>query len=157
MKKDTQRLVDLERQLGETQNARDNLQTLENRRQLQQIEQDSIRFAQLLKADSTRFANTEKRLERVIESKIKSDSVIIREAMGIMKQQAVGEKDDESLLGMQVGGSGSGIMGYVIIILLIICLMILLVQMGWRYFCLNLLSFLILRSRKAKVQGNQGS
>ena len=124
LKKDTQRLVDLERQLDETQKARDGLQTLESRRQLQQIEQDSIRFAQLLKADSTRFANTEKRLERVIESKIKSDSVIIREAMGIMKQQAVGEKDDESLLGMQVGGSGSGIMGYVIIILLIICLMI---------------------------------
>ena len=124
LKKDGERLVDLERQLGETQNARDNLQTLENRRQLQQIEQDSIRFAQLLKADSARFANTEKRLERVIESKIKSDSVIIREAMGILKQQAVGDKDDESLLGMQGAGGGSGIMGYVVIILLIICLMI---------------------------------
>ena len=121
---DAQRLDDLERQLAVAQTARDNLQTLENRRQLKQMEQDSSRFAQLLKADSTRFANTEKRLERVIESKIKSDSVIIREAMGIMQQQAVGDKDDKSLLGMQVGGSGSGIMGYVIIILLIICLMI---------------------------------
>ena len=124
LKKDAERLDDLERQLGEAQKSRDNLQTLENRRQLQQLEQDSIRFAQLLVADSTRFANTEKRLERVIESKIKSDSVIIREAMGILKQQAVGDKGDESLLGMQGASGGSGIMGYVIIILLIICLMI---------------------------------
>ena len=121
---DAQRLDDLERQLAVAQTARDNLQTLENRRQLKQMEQDSSRFAQLLKADSTRSSNTEKRLERVMESKIKSDSVIIREAMGILKQQAVGDKDDESLLGMQGAGGGSGIMGYVVIILLIICLMI---------------------------------
>ena len=121
---DAQRLDDLERQLGEAQKSRDNLQTLENRRQLQEMEQDSIRFVQLLVADSTRFANTENRLERVIESKIKSDSVIIREAMGILKQQAVGDKGDESLLGMQGASGGSGIMGYMIIILLIICLMI---------------------------------
>ena len=124
LKKDAERLDELEIQLQDAQNARNNLQTLENRRQLQEIEQDSIRFAQLLKADSTRFANTENRLERVIESKIKSDSVIIREAMGILKQQAVGDKGDESLLGMQGGSGGSGSMGYVIIILLIICLMI---------------------------------
>ena len=124
LKKDAERLDDLERQLGDAQKSRDNLQTLENRRQLQQLEQDSIRFAQLLVADSTRFANTENRLERVIESKIKSDSVIIGEAMGILKQQAVGNKGDESLLGMQGASGGSGIMGYVIIILLIICLMI---------------------------------
>jgi hypothetical protein len=128
---DAQRLDDLERQLTEAQNARDNLQTLENRRQLKQMEQDEIRFAQLVAADSirkyqdsVRFANTEDRLERVIESKIKSDSIIIGEAMDIMKQQVVGNKDDESLLGMQGGSSRSGIMIYVIIILLIICLMI---------------------------------
>ena len=124
LKKDGERLKDLGNQLTEAQNARDNLQTLENRRQLQQMQQDSIRFVQLLVADSTRFANTEKRLERVIESKIKSDSVIIREAMGILKQQAVGDKGDESLLGMQGDNGKSGIMGYVVIILLIICLMI---------------------------------
>ena len=44
--------------------------------------------------------------------------------MGILKQQAVGDKGDESLLGMQGASGGSGIMVYVIIILLIICLMI---------------------------------
>jgi hypothetical protein len=75
--------------------------------------------------DSLKFVNTEKRLERVMESKIKSDSVIIHETLSIVKQQAgMGEKEDESLLGMQLGSGGSGIMGYVLIIFLIIALMV---------------------------------
>ena len=106
-------------------------ETMENQRNLQRLQEDSIRFAQLVEAernrqeqDSLRFINTEKRLERVMESKIKSDSVIIRDAMSIVKQQAGGGKDDESLLGMQVGGGSSSIMSYVLIIFLIISLMV---------------------------------
>ena len=90
--------------------------------------EDSIYFAQLVSAekirkeqDSLRFINTEKRLERVMESKIKSDSVIISEQMSILKNQASG---DNSLLGMQIGEGDSSIMGYVLIIFLVIGLIV---------------------------------
>ena len=89
---------------------------------------EKIRFKNLIDAerirkeqDSIKFINTEKRLERVMESKIKSDSVIIRETMGIVKQHT---GSDESLLGMQVGSGSSSIMSYVLIIFLIISLMV---------------------------------
>jgi len=128
---DSIRLVDLEAQLTEVRTRRDNLETIENNRELQRIKEDSIRFVQMIAAeklqksqDSLKFINTEKRLERVMESKIKSDSVIIHETLSIVKQQAGGGKEDESLMGMQLGGGGSGIMGSVIFILLIIALMV---------------------------------
>ena len=93
---------------------------------------DSVFFDQLvaaektrIKQDSIRFLNTEKRLERVIESKIKSDSVIISEQMSILKQQTTaGGKNDKSLLGMQIGDGDSNIMGYVLIIFLVISLIV---------------------------------
>ncbi len=128
---DSQRLKDLDTQLTEVRNRRDQLESIENLRKLQQIKEDSLRFVQLVAAervrktqDSLKFVNTEERLERVMESKIKSDSVIIHETLSIVKQQAGGGKEDESLLGMQLGSSGSGIMGSVIFILLIIALMV---------------------------------
>jgi len=127
---DSIRLVDLEAQLTEVRVRRDNLETIENNRELQRIKEDSIRFVQMIATeklqkiqDSLKFINTEKRLERVMESKIKSDSVIIHETLSIVKQQAGAGKEDESLMGMQLGG-GSGIMGSVILILLIIALMV---------------------------------
>ena len=93
--------------------------------------EDSILFTQLVAAektriiqDSLRFLNTEERLERVMENKIKSDSVIISEQMNILKHTAGGSKDDESLLGMQIGDSNSSIMGYVLIIFLVISLIV---------------------------------
>ena len=128
---DSIRLVDLEIQLTEVRERRDGLEAIENNRELQRIKEDSIRFVQMIAAeklqksqDSLKFINTEKRLERVMESKIKSDSVIIHETLSIVKQQAGGDKEDESLMGMQLGGGGSGIMGSVIFILLIIALMV---------------------------------
>ena len=128
---DSQRLKDLDTQLTEVRNRRDQLESIEDLRKLQQIKEDSLRFVQLVAAervrktqDSLKFVNTEKRLERVMESKIKSDSVIIHETLSIVKQQAGGGKEDESLLGMQLGSGGSGIMGSVIFILLIIALMV---------------------------------
>lgn len=129
---DSQRLTDLETQLGEVRGRRDKLESIEDLRKLQQIKEDSIRFSQLVAAervrkiqDSLKFVNTEKRLERVMESKIKSDSVIIHETLSIVKQQAgIGGKEDESLLGMQLGGDGSGIMSTVVFILLIIALLV---------------------------------
>ena len=128
---DSIRLVDLEAQLTEVRIRRDNLETIENNRELQRIKEDSIRFVQMIAAeklqksqDSLKFINTEKRLERVMESKIKSDSVIIHETLSIVKQQAGAGKEDKSLMGMQLGGGGSGIMGSVIFILLIIALMV---------------------------------
>ena len=126
---DEKHLSNLERQLSDAQSKIDAAEAIAYRREIERIEEDSIRFAQLIAAeqsrkrqDSIRFINTEERLERVMESKIKSDSVIIREAMGIMKQQA-GVSED-GLLGMQTGGSGSSIMSYVLIIFLIISLMV---------------------------------
>jgi len=128
---DSIRLDDLEAQLTEVRTRRDNLETIENNRELQRIKEDSIRFVQMIATeklqksqDSLKFINTEKRLERVMESKIKSDSVIIHETLSIVKQQAGGGKEDESLMGMQLGGGGSGIMGSVIFILLIIALIV---------------------------------
>ncbi len=108
---DSIRLDDLEAQLTEVRTRRDNLETIENNRELQRIKEDSIRFVQMIVAeklqksqDSLKFINTEKRLERVMESKIKSDSVIIHETLSIVKQQAGGGKEDESLMGMQLRG-----------------------------------------------------
>ena len=128
---DSQRLKDLDTQLTEVRNRRDQLESIEDLRKLQQIKEDSLRFVQLVAAervrktqDSLKFVDTEKRLERVMESKIKSDSVIIYETLSIVKQQASGGKEDESLLGMQLGSGDSGIMGSVIFILLIIALMV---------------------------------
>ena len=128
---DSQRLKDLDTQLTEVRNRRDQLESIEDLRKLQQIKEDSLRFDQLVAAervrktqDSLKFVDTEKRLERVMESKIKSDSVIIHETLSIVKQQAGGGKEDESLLGMQLGSGDSGIMGSVIFILLIIALMV---------------------------------
>ena len=128
---DSQRLKDLDDQLTEVKKRRDELESIETFRKLQQIKEDSLRFDQLVAAervrktqDSLKFVDTEKRLERVMESKIKSDSVIIHETLSIVKQQAGGGKEDESLLGMQLGSGGSGIMGSVIFILLILALMV---------------------------------
>ena len=128
---DSIRLNNLENQLTDATKARTALESMVRLRELKQMEEDSIQFAQLVASerarkqqDSIRFVNTEERLERVMESKIKTDSVIIREAMGIMKQQAGGGNDEESLLGMQVGGGSSSIMSYVLIIILIISLMV---------------------------------
>jgi len=128
---DSIRLVDLEAQLVEVRNRRNTLEAIENNRELQRINEDSIRFVQMIAAekmqksqDSLKFINTEQRLERVMESKIKSDSVIIHETLSIVKQQAGGGKEDESLMGLQLGSGGSGIMGPVLIIFLIIALMV---------------------------------
>jgi len=129
---DSQRLNDLDAQLAEMKNRSNELETIEDLRKLQSIKEDSIRFDQMITAekmqksqDSLKFINTEQRLERVMESKIKSDSVIIHETLSIVKQQAgMGEKEEKSLLGMQLDGGGSGIMGSVIFILLIIALMV---------------------------------
>ncbi len=74
---DSIRLDDLEAQLTEVRTRRDNLETIENNRELQRIKEDSIRFVQMIVAeklqksqDSLKFINTEKRLERVMESKL---------------------------------------------------------------------------------------
>ena len=128
---DSQRLNDLDAQLTAMRTRSNELETIEDLRKLQSIKEDSIRFDQMITAekmqksqDSLKFINTEQRLERVMESKIKSDSVIIHETLSIVKQQAGGGKENESLLGMQLGSGGSGIMGSAIFILLIIALMV---------------------------------
>jgi len=106
--------------LEEAEDARANYESMENLRIRNLLDADRIRKEQ----DSIKFINTEKRLERVMENKIKSDSVLIRETMDIMKHQASAGEDNESLLGMQVGGGSSSIMSYVLIIFLIISLMV---------------------------------
>ena len=70
-----------------------------------------------------------------MNSKIRSDSLIINEAMGmyksVMKQKGGGDYDNEALLGMQIGNSNAGIFNAIVFLLLIICLIVLL------YFALN--------------------
>ena len=128
--RDALQLSNLEKQLDEAQSRRKELETIESLSRIQRIKEDSIRFSQLIASekarklqDSLKFVNTEKRLERVMESKLKSDSVIIHETLSIVKKQAGGANDDESLLGMQVGGQ-SNMMSSIIFILLIIALMV---------------------------------
>ena len=137
-------LEDLNLQIKEVSTERDEERSMNHRRIQQLADQDSIRFVQMIAAeklqksqDSLKFINTEKRLERVMESKIKSDSAIIRETLSIVKQQASGDKKDESLFGIQLGSSGSEIMGSVIFILLIIALMV--------------VTFLAVRNKKPKT------
>ncbi len=129
---DSIRLNELERQLTEANSIKQTWEAMAKARELQQMKQDSIRFENLVKSerdrkiqDSIKFVNTEARLERVIESKIKSDSTIISETMGILKQTTgTGEEKEESILGMDIGGGSSDIMSSVIFILLIVALMI---------------------------------
>lgn len=94
-------------------------------------ERDSIRFLialederrnkeQLLKEKE----ESEKKVERMMNNKIRSDSLIISEAMdmykSVMKQKGGGDYDNEALLGMQIGNSGPGIMNAIIFLILIL-------------------------------------
>jgi len=128
---DKEHLDNLEKQLTAAQTKIDAAEAISYRRELDRIREDSIRFAQLIaaeksrkKQDSIRFINTEERLEKVMENKLKSDSIIIREAMDIMKVQAGISDEDESIMGMRVSDKSSSIMSYVLIIFLIISLMV---------------------------------
>ena len=100
-------------------------------------ERDSIRFLialedekrnkeQLLKEKE----ESEKKVERMMNSKIRSDSLIISEAMdmykSVMKQKGGGDYDNEALLGMQIGNSGPGIMNAIIFLILILFIIMLL-------------------------------
>ena len=125
---DSIRLENLENQLIDAEKIREAWVTMAKIKELENIKQDSIRFINLVatekarkEQDSIKFVNTEKRLERVMESKIKSDSVIISEQMSILKHQTTGDK---SLLGMQIGEDDSSIMGYILIIFLVISLIV---------------------------------
>ena len=119
--------------------------TIQNREQLRgnlKREQDSIRLANALDDEKYRQdqllkekEESEKKLERMMNSKIRSDSLIINEAMGmyksVMKQKGGGDYDNEDLLGMQIGNSNAGILNAIVFLLLIIGFIILL------YFALN--------------------
>ena len=121
------------------------LTTIQNREQLRgnlKREQDSIRLANALEDEKYRQdqllkekEESEKKLERMMNSKIRSDSLIINEAMGmyksVMKQKGGGDYDNEALLGMQIGNSNAGILNAIVFLLLIIGFIILL------YFALN--------------------
>lgn len=122
---DQVKIDDLEEKLNNAETARKNYEAIDNIRKLEAYRQDSIRFQNFLKAeqnrrmqDSIKFINTEKRLERVMESKIKSDSTIISEQMSIVKKQAGISDDGGSLFG------NSNMMTSILIIFLIISLMI---------------------------------
>lgn len=133
---DALHLQNLEEQLAEAKAARIESESFLRKRELEQMERETIRFEKLIeserdrkKQDSIRFVNTEQRLEKVMESKLRSDSLIISEAMdmykSIMKKKGGNDFDNEALLGMQIGNSGPGILNAVIFLILVICLIIL--------------------------------
>ena len=66
----------------------------------------------------------------MMNSKIRSDSLIISEAMdmykSVMKQKGGSDFDNEALLGMQIGNSGPGMMNAIIFLILILFIIILL-------------------------------
>ena len=84
------------------------------------------RTNQLIKAKEA----SEKKVERMMNSKIRSDSLIISEAMdmykSVMKQKGGSDFDNEALLGMQIGNSGPGMMNAIIFLILILFIIILL-------------------------------
>ena len=89
-------------------------------------EEKRLRTEQLIKDKEA----SEKKVERMMNSKIRSDSLIISEAMdmykSVMKQKGGNDFDNEALLGMQIGTSGPGLMNAIIFLILILFIIILL-------------------------------
>jgi len=100
-------------------------------------EQDEILFKQSVENEKRHEENilkekeqSDKKLEKMMNSKIRSDSLIISEAMdmyrSVMKQKGGADFDNEALLGMQIGNSGPGMLNAIIFLLLIVLVIILL-------------------------------
>jgi hypothetical protein len=89
-------------------------------------EEKKFRTEQLIKEKE----DSEKKVQRMMNSKIRSDSLIISEAMdmykSVMKQKGGSDFDNEALLGMQIGNSGPGMMNAIIFLILILFIIMLL-------------------------------
>ena len=127
-------LKKLEDNYNEVKNMLADVQKREDRRLQEKREKDSLIIQIAIEEEKDRHkkliedkAATEKKLERMIDSKIRADSVIISESMdmykSIMKKKGGGDFDDDAFLGMQIGNSnGGGILIFSLLLLLIICI-----------------------------------
>ena len=114
-------------------------------------EEKKLRNDQIIKDKEA----SERKVERMLNSKIKSDSLIISEAMdmyrSVMKQKGGGDYDNEALLGMQIGNSSPGILNAIIFLLFIIFIIILL------FIALNKKNKPIYLKPKAKKKSDKNS
>ena len=126
-------LQDAEDRLKEVQESKKESDNIIKSRDDELERRDSLAHARLLEfeksrttLDSIRNNNTENELRQVRDSKMRSDSTLLSQTLGIVEKQVDSNKDEkeESSLGMQIGSGDSSIMSSVIFILLIICLII---------------------------------
>jgi len=126
-------LKKLENNYKEVKTILDNVQKRENMRLDEKRVRDSLLIQTAIEEEKNRHKKiidekeaTEQKLERMIDSKIRADSIIISESMdmykSIMKKKGGGDFDDDAFLGMQIGNSnGGGILIFSLFVLLIIC------------------------------------
>ncbi len=126
-------LQDAENRLNEVQREKEKVDEKIKSRDEELERRDALAHARLVefeknrtKQDSIRNINIENELKQIRKNKMRSDSALLNKTMDIVEKQVANNESEkgESLLGMQIGGNGSGIMSSLIFILLIICLMI---------------------------------
>ena len=126
-------LKELEDNYKEIKKILDNVKKRDYTRLEEKRQKDSLRILVAIEEEKERHKKliddkkiTDQKLEKMMNSKIKADSVIISEAMdmykSVMKKKGGGDYDDDAFLGMQIGNSnGGGILIFSLFLLLITC------------------------------------
>ena len=138
-------LQDAEERLKEVQYEKEESEKIIKSRDVELERRETLEYGRLVEfeksrntQDSIRNVNTENELKQVRDNKMRSDSTLLSKTLGIVEKQIGNDKDEkeESLLGLQIGNGGSGIINSIILILLIICFLI--------------ITFLVARNKKPK-------
>ena len=135
---DSLRYANLTRQLLEAEEARTQWENQSRAREIYQMREDSLRYARLnqmdierKRQDSLRLVSTSDRLNDEIRGRIESETQTKSDLMTIVKRQSgVVEGDEESLLGLQLGNSNSGMTNNIIIIILVLAVVIMGFMLG---------------------------
>jgi hypothetical protein len=140
----TKELEDMENRLKEAKKARTNSDEKINVWEKELKRRDDLEYERLVEFEKNRRneenirndnieselkqarQDMEKRRNELEDNRMRTDSSHLSTALSIVDKQVGSDVDEkeESILGMQIGNGGSGLMGSFVIILLIICLMI---------------------------------
>ena len=140
----TKELEDMENRLKEAKNARANSDEKINVWEKELKRRDDLEYERLVEFEKSRRneenirndnieselkkarEDMEKRRNELEDNRMRTDSSHLSTALSIVDKQVGGDENEKekSILGMQIGNGGSGLMGSFVIILLIICLMI---------------------------------
>ena len=140
----TTELEDMENRLKEAKNARANSDEKINVWEKELKRRDDLEYERLVEFEKSRRneenirndnieselkkarEDMEKRRNELEDNRMRTDSSHLSTALSIVDKQVGGDENEneKSILGMQIGNGGSGLMGSFVIILLIICLMI---------------------------------